>query len=76
MPCSQEIREEINLLLLFKTDTTHEGIKIHHDASDEAISAAKRLFDKGLITQIDGGYLTDLGRTANEHAQSLMSILR
>lgn len=76
MKCTQEMIEEINLLSLFKLDTLQEGIKVHHDADPKAIAAAQRLFDKGLTTQVDGGYLTDLGRTANEHAQVLMGILK
>lgn len=76
MKCTQEMIQEINLLSLFKLDTLQEGIKVHHDAEPEAIAAAQRLFDKGLTTQVDGGYLTDLGRTANEHAQVLFGILK
>lgn len=76
MKCTQEMIQEINLLSLFKLDTLQEGIKVHHDAEPEAIAAAQRLFDKGLTTQVDGGYLTDLGRTANEHAQVLLGILK
>jgi len=33
------------------------------------------LHEKGLITQVDGGYLTDLGRKAAEHSQALTTIL-
>ncbi|MBE1298871.1 MAG: TIGR02647 family protein [Alteromonadaceae bacterium] len=76
MKCTQEMIQEINLLSLFKLNTLQEGIKVHHDAEPEAIAAAQRLFDKGLTTQVDGGYLTDLGRTANEHAQVLLGILK
>jgi uncharacterized protein (TIGR02647 family) len=39
------------------------------------IDAAIRLYQKKLITQNDGGYLTDLGREAAEHADALLSIL-
>ncbi|OUR66667.1 TIGR02647 family protein, partial [Cycloclasticus sp. 46_83_sub15_T18] len=39
------------------------------------IAAAERLFNKKLIDQVDGGYLTPLGRTSAEHAQSLSSVL-
>jgi uncharacterized protein (TIGR02647 family) len=35
----------------------------------------KRLHAKGLITQVDGGYLTDLGIKAAEHAQTLLLML-
>ncbi|MET0950010.1 MAG: TIGR02647 family protein, partial [Pseudomonas sp.] len=40
-----------------------------------AIAAAQRLFEKGLTTQVDGGYLTSLGLEAAQHAQSLLTIL-
>ncbi len=40
------------------------------------ISRAKdAVGDKGLVTAVDGGYLTDLGRKAAEHAQALILIL-
>lgn len=66
---------EMNILHQFNLDSTQAGIKIHTSAAPEAIAAAQRLFDKGLITQVDGGYLTDLGHTAAEHAQALYTIL-
>ena len=40
------------------------------------IAAAEKLHTKGLITQKDGGYLTDLGRKAAEHTQALGLILK
>lgn len=52
-----------------------EGIKVHSSAEETVIAATRSLFDKGLISQADGGYLTDLGRTASEHAQDLLRIL-
>ncbi|RVU31114.1 TIGR02647 family protein [Neptunomonas marina] len=70
-----ELVAELNLLNQFDLSTTQTGIKIHHDASPEVIAAAQRLFDKGLISQVDGGYLTDLGHQAAEYSQSLVSIL-
>ncbi|MEN8801281.1 MAG: TIGR02647 family protein [Thiogranum sp.] len=35
----------------------------------------QRLHGKGLVTERDGGYLTDLGREAAEHAQAALTIL-
>lgn len=67
--------EEIDVLMLFDLSTSQEGIKIHKEASPSNISAAQRLFDKGFITLVDGGYLTDLGRKAAEHAQFLNTML-
>ncbi|MDO6387247.1 MULTISPECIES: TIGR02647 family protein [Uliginosibacterium] len=75
MPVTPELLDELNTLLRFDLDTNQQGIKIHHDAPAAIAASAQRLHDKGLITQIDGGYLTPLGRHAAEHAQTLISIL-
>jgi len=71
-----EMIEELNILALYNLKTTQEGVKIHSTAEPEVIAAAKRLFDKGLISQVDGGYLTELGRKAAEHTQDLLLIMR
>ena len=42
---------------------------------DDTNGAAKRLYEKDLINQPDGGYLTSLGRDAVEHVQTILSIL-
>lgn len=76
MPCTKEMVEEINILSLYNLNTNQEGIKVHSSAKPEAIAATQRLFDKGLVSQGDGGYLTILGITAAEHAQSLIQILK
>jgi uncharacterized protein (TIGR02647 family) len=76
MPYSNEIVEELNVLALFNLDTDLEGIKVHSSAGKDKVAAAQRLFDKGLTSQVDGGYLTSLGRTAAEHAQGLLQILK
>jgi len=70
-----EIIDELNLLSRFNLHTTQEGVKIHSSADPRVIAAARRLFDKGLTSQEDGGYLTPLGRTAAEHAQNLLQII-
>ena len=75
MPFSQQITDELNLLALFNLETTQEGLKIHSTAEHSIIAAARRLHDKGLTTQPDGGYLTELGRKASLHAQDLLAIL-
>jgi|TARA_R100000687_G_scaffold174_2_gene191 uncharacterized protein (TIGR02647 family) len=66
---------EFNLLLKFPTTSLMQGLKIHHDAEPELIDAAKRLFEKGIVTLPDGGYLTDLGHDLIEHAQVVQSAL-
>lgn len=76
MPFTNEIIEELNVLALFNLDTDLEGIKVHSNAGEAKVAAAQRLYDKGLTTQVDGGYLTSLGRTAAEHAQGLLQIIK
>ena len=75
MQCTPELFEEIKLLTFYNFSTTQEGIKVHKTAGAAAIAAAERLHAKGLITQADGGYLTDLGIEAVGHAQALLTIL-
>ncbi len=75
MTYTQNLLDELNILLQFNLTTTQEGIKIHKTAAPEVVAASARLFTKGLITQADGGYLTDLGHIAAEHAQATHSIL-
>tara|TARA_R110000787_G_scaffold75748_7_gene167588 strand:- start:5144 stop:5374 length:231 start_codon:yes stop_codon:yes gene_type:complete len=67
--------EELNILARYNLKTTQEGLKIHSSAEPEVIAAVQRLFDKALISQADGGYLTELGRKAAEHAQDLLLII-
>ena len=43
--------------------------------SPAIIAATRRLHAKGLLTLVDGGYLTSLGRDAAEHAQAVLTIL-
>ena len=72
---SREQVAEIEMLIRFNLETTQQGIKVHSNAAQEQIDAIERLYEKGLVTQRDGGYLTDLGRTAAEHAQALLLIM-
>jgi len=75
MNFSKEQFAEIEILIQYNLETTQQGIKVHSNADEEYIAAVKRLYEKGLVTQIDGGYLTDLGRSAAEHTQALILIL-
>ena len=75
MSYTTEQCEELNILVLFDLASPHEGLKVHKTASPSAIAATRRLFDKGLISQVDGGYLTSIGQTAATHAQQLHTIL-
>jgi uncharacterized protein (TIGR02647 family) len=66
---------ELNLLLLYKLTTTQEGIKVHKNADLATREAAKRMYDKGLVTLEDGGYLTTIGHEAAELAHTLFGLL-
>jgi uncharacterized protein (TIGR02647 family) len=76
MPYNKEIVEELNILVRYNLSTTQEGIKVHtSSAPTEIIAATERLHAKGLVTQADGGYLTNLGHEAAEQAQMLLGLL-
>lgn len=76
MPYTQDIVEELNILVRYNLSTTQEGIKVHKTATPETIAAAHRLFEKGLVSQDDGGYLTNLGLETAKQAQAVLDILR
>ena len=76
MQLTDELVAEIKFLSLFNLASHQEGVKVHGNADPELIAAAKRLFDKGLVSQSDGGYLTDLGVEAAEQAQKMLTILQ
>ena len=76
MPYTQDIVEELNILVRYNLATTQEGLKVHKAAGPDIISATKRLYDKGLVTQEDGGYLTHLGLETAERAQAILDILK
>tara|TARA_Y100000588_G_scaffold272848_1_gene288658 strand:+ start:847 stop:1113 length:267 start_codon:yes stop_codon:yes gene_type:complete len=67
---------DLNLLLQFDVSSAATGIKVHQEASSEMKEAVQRLFDKGLCTQPDGGYLTDEGIETAERADKLLRILK
>ncbi len=75
MHYSHEQIAEMDILIQYNLESTQQGIKVHSKAGKDKIEAVQRLYDKGLVTQIDGGYLTDLGRKAAEHTQALMLLL-
>lgn len=75
MSLRAELVDEINVLSQFSLSSDMQGIKVHSDAKPEVRAATQRLFDKGLITQQDGGYLTALGRDAVEHTREALRIL-
>lgn len=72
---SKDMMDEINVILLFPDHSLRQGIKIHHDANESVQQAAERLYEKGIISQPDGGYLTDSGHELVRHAQIIKSAL-
>ncbi len=75
MPYSPEQLDELTILTLYNLATSQEGIKVHSQtAAPGTIAATQRLYRRGFVTQSDGGYLTDLGRKAAEHAQALLTL--
>lgn len=75
MAFTQEVLDELNLLLQFPSESLMQGLKIHHDASQSIVDAAARLYAKGLVSQVDGGYLTDLGIDVVEHLRRINSAM-
>ncbi len=75
MPISPQLNAEIRILTLFNLDSAMEGLKIHQSADADTVAAIGRLYAKGLVTQPDGGYLTDLGIHCAEHLQTVLRIL-
>lgn len=67
--------EELNLLLQFDSATLRNGIKVHSNARPEVVAACRSLFAKGLVSQQDGGYLTDEGIEALGHVQVLAGLM-
>ena len=76
MALSAQLQDEFNLLLQFDLSSSQAGLKVHSQASSATIEAAKRLYDKGLVDHVDGGYLTALGREAAEHLQAAHRIIQ
>ena len=76
MPFQPNLIEELNMIVRFKPDSIQEGLKVHTNAAPEVIAATQRLYDKGLVTQPDGGYLTDLGHELAQHVHSALNILQ
>ena len=67
--------EELNLLLQFDSSTQERGITVHSNARQQVIDACRNMFERGLVSQPDGGYLTDAGIEALTHAQMLAGLL-
>lgn len=76
MSYTQELVDELNLLMQFDLHSIQEGIKIHSSAEAGVIKAAERLYEKGITSQSDGGYLTDFGIECAEKVQTLHTVLK
>lgn len=75
MALSPELIAELEILSFMAASTAQEGIKVHKAAGPDAVAAAARLHQKGLLTHVDGGYLTSLGRDAKAHVEGVLTIL-
>ncbi|MBU2098327.1 MAG: TIGR02647 family protein [Gammaproteobacteria bacterium] len=75
MNLSNELIDEIDLLMKFDLSSARVGLKVHSNADPKVIAAAKRLFSKDLVEHEDGGFLTTLGHEAAEHLQAAHVIL-
>ena len=75
MSWTPEIIAELEVLCLYNLHSTQEGLKVHSSAGPERVAAAQRLFEKGLLSQDDGGYLTSLGLETAAHAQAVLTVL-
>jgi len=75
MTLSNDLIDEMNLLLKYDLANAQSGLKVHSNAGPEMIAAAQRLFEKKLVDHQDGGYLTALGYEVAEHLQSAQRIL-
>jgi len=75
MNLDPELFEELKLLKRISLDSTAEGIDISSAAGPALIAAAERLFEKGIISRVDGGQLTDSGREAADHMNRLFNQL-
>lgn len=75
MQFSSDLIDEMRVLALFNLDSVNSGIKAHKVAEPQVLAAISRLYEKGLISLPDGGYLTDLGIHCAEQLQTALRIL-
>ena len=75
MHLDPELIDELSLLKRFGLNSTAEGISIAATGDPAVVAAAERLFEKGIISDSDGGHLTDSGREAVEHMNRLFNQL-
>ncbi len=74
MHIDPELIDELTLLRRFSMGGP-VAMDVHDNPDPAIVAAAARMFDKGLITEPDGGQLTDNGRAAIEHMERLFNLL-
>ncbi|WP_137940064.1 TIGR02647 family protein [Chitinivorax sp. B] len=66
---------ELELLARYSLTSRQQGLKLRADAEASLVAAAERLHQKGLITERDGGYLTEEGFHLAESLQKVLAVL-
>ena len=74
MNIDPELIEELSLLKRISQNPT-EDINISDIGDPAIVAAARRLIEKGVISGMDGGQLTDSGREAVENMNRLFNQL-
>ncbi len=75
MQLDAELIEELSLLRRISQNLSEEEIDLSTIGDRTVVTAAGRLFEKGIISHADGGHLTDSGREAAEHMNRLFNQL-
>ena len=74
MHIDPELIDELTLLRRFSMGGP-VAMDVHDNPDPAIVAAAERLHHKGLITQPDGGALTDDGSEAVQHMERLFNLL-
>ena len=74
MHIDPELIDELALLRRFSMGGP-VAMDVHDNPDPAIVAAAERLHEKGLISEPDGGELTDSGREAIEHMEKLFNLL-
>ena len=73
---SNDFIEKLKILACFEPQNLSQGIKLRSDMDDNTRQAAAFLYQQGLISEVDGGYLTPFGIMMVEHLQHLLVALK
>ncbi|MDJ0776687.1 MAG: TIGR02647 family protein [Gammaproteobacteria bacterium] len=74
MHIDPELVDELALLRRFAMGGP-VAMDVHDNPDPAVVAAAGRMHQKGLITEPEGGQLTDSGREAIEHMERLFNLL-